>query len=177
MRNYRIYKFYTPLGYPVEITDLAKFCRENDLSYGSMLHVHNKRAKSHKGWYCDKDYKKKDKVYILFNAKGSPHVIKNLAKFCRENDLTYGAVLNVFNGKAKSHKGWYCRKGGTDKNVKTYLFFNPQHEIVEITNLAKFSRDNELNELCMRRLVSGKLKNHRGWYCNINFKKEEPNNE
>lgn len=46
--------------------------------------------------------------------------------------------------------------------VKTQLI-NPNGEVVDITNIAKFARMNNVDEQCIRHLVKGKIKTHRGW--------------
>ena len=47
---------------------------------------------------------------------------------------------------------------------KTYNFISPMGEEVKIENLSKFCRDNaDLDERCMRRVVSGEYSNHKGW--------------
>jgi hypothetical protein len=51
------------------------------------------------------------KTYIFLDSSGSEVVIKNLSKFCRENDLVYSCMRRVAEGYRKSHKGWtFVRK-------------------------------------------------------------------
>ena len=50
-------------------------------------------------------------------------------------------------------------------HAKTYQFINPLGIVVEVFNLAKFCRDNELIHSCMSMLQSGKRKSHKGWTC------------
>ena len=44
------YKLISPKGEIVEIKNLTKFAKENNLSIGCLQHVVNERNKSHKGW-------------------------------------------------------------------------------------------------------------------------------
>lgn len=48
--NSKIYFFYNPQNVKIKITNLKKFCEENNLSYGCMRQLMYKRAKQHKGW-------------------------------------------------------------------------------------------------------------------------------
>lgn len=44
----------SPAGERFTIIGLARFCRENGLDQGTMSRVAGGRAKSHKGWKCEK---------------------------------------------------------------------------------------------------------------------------
>ncbi|QHB42530.1 homing endonuclease [Dickeya phage Ds25CZ] len=48
--NAREFKFMNPEGIVVTVFNLAKFCKENGLSEGSMRHVHSGRNMTHKLW-------------------------------------------------------------------------------------------------------------------------------
>ena len=50
-----------------------------------------------------------------------------------------------------------------DSLGKIYHLISPQEENVEVFNLAKFSRDNQLDKRNLHSVVSGKQKSHRGW--------------
>ena len=49
------------------------------------------------------------KEYIVTTSKGEELCIKNLAKFCREHDLTAPSMRRILNGRQKQHKGWRVR--------------------------------------------------------------------
>ena len=48
------------------------------------------------------------KKYSITNPSGETIVIKNLNKFCRENDLDCGHMVSIAKGLRKSHKGYKC---------------------------------------------------------------------
>lgn len=48
-------------------------------------------------------------------------------------------------------------------NSKTYYFYNPSGLKIEIENLKKFCVNNDLSYGCMRQLIKGKSKQHKGW--------------
>jgi hypothetical protein len=47
--------------------------------------------------------------------------------------------------------------------AKTYKLVSPQGDEVEIYNLRKFARDNDLNCSCMQDVSKGRAKQHKGW--------------
>ena len=166
---YKIYSFITPLDIPIQIENLSKFCRDNDLNYQAMAHVHSGIQHSHKGWY--KTVKPSEpKNYLFFNPQGVPSVTKNLSGFCRDNDLNYHAMLELNNGKRKSHKGWYKTAENKPSDGKKYQFFNSQGVPAITKKLPKFCRDNNLSYHAMLELHNGKRKSHKGWYKTIENK-------
>lgn len=47
------------------------------------------------------------KEYALISPSGEIFLFKNLAKFCRDNNIPYnGAIYGLFKNKEKSHHGW-----------------------------------------------------------------------
>jgi len=64
-------------------------------------------------------------------------------------------------------KGKRClestKKALSEKNSKEYKLISPEGKILEIKNLNKFARDNNLSDKCLRQVVSGRNKSHKGW--------------
>tara|TARA_B110000908_G_C9812017_1_gene253357 strand:+ start:132 stop:506 length:375 start_codon:yes stop_codon:yes gene_type:complete len=46
------------------------------------------------------------KTYIITNPNGEVFIIRNLSKFCRENDLNTGTMCTVAKGIYTQHKGY-----------------------------------------------------------------------
>jgi group I intron endonuclease len=46
------------------------------------------------------------KQWIAINSAGIEQPVKNLAKFCRENNLDKATAVRVAQGKNRQHKGW-----------------------------------------------------------------------
>ncbi len=90
------------------ITNLAAFCRENNLDPTHMVAVAHGRLYSHKGWTYNNDREDLGmKTYTGFiNPNGDCVVITNLQDYCRENELQPAHMYELINGKRKSHKGW-----------------------------------------------------------------------
>ncbi len=101
--------FIDPNGNPVgPITNLANFCRENNLDNTHMVAVAHGRLFSHRGWTFQNGRENLGmKTYTGFiNPEGNRIVIRNLEAFCRENGLQVAHMRQLISGVRKSHKGW-----------------------------------------------------------------------
>jgi len=50
-----------------------------------------------------------------------------------------------------------------EKNSKNYTFINPNGDIINITNLSKFCRENNLNQGLMSSVANGYRNHHKNW--------------
>lgn len=101
--------FIDPNGNPVRpISNLAAFCRENNLDNTHMVAVSQGKLYSHRGWTYQNDRENLGfKTYTGFiKPDGNKTIIRNLAVFCRENNLDAIHMRELISGKRKSHKGW-----------------------------------------------------------------------
>ncbi len=48
--------------------------------------------------------------WLVINSEGNEFKIKNMNKFCRENNLSPAHMSSVAKGKRKQHKGYKCKK-------------------------------------------------------------------
>lgn len=55
------------------------------------------------------------------------------------------------------------KKALSEKNSKEYKLISPEGKIVEIKNLTKFAKENNLSLGCLQHVVSGRNKSHKGW--------------
>lgn len=51
----------------------------------------------------------------------------------------------------------------SNANSKSFTLTNPSGNHIKFTNLAKFARDNNLSEACLRNVIKGRSKEHKGW--------------
>lgn len=125
------------------VTNLKEFCRNNNLNYKSLLNVSRGKAKTYKGWKCDKqtcdnlvsksDYQEqtshtkvfsqshkealsrsKCKQYVVLAPWNEEFIVDNLKKFCYDNELNYKVMLLVANGTRDNHYGWICCRKEVD---------------------------------------------------------------
>lgn len=105
------YKFINPLGQPVEVKHLSKFCEENKLNNGHMWSVAAGNVNHHQGW------RKFDETLIgvkfenrkfhkIISPTGELIIIENMLKFCRENSLSPSLIYQVLRGKRNHHFHW-----------------------------------------------------------------------
>jgi len=79
---------------------------EEHRKYMSFLLTGIKKTKEH----IEKRVQAVSKNWILINPQGQKIEIKNLKKFCRENNLNQSAMGKVASKKQSNHKGWKCIK-------------------------------------------------------------------
>lgn len=166
--------FVDPDGNEVTIYNLFDFCRQNNLDFPSMhrLAKGKSKLKSYKGWSHKNSVRQRDyiKTYDRFiDPDGNPaRPITNLAAFCRENNLDKTHMVAVAQGRLYSYRGWTYDNDREYLGHKTYNgFVNPDGNRVIITNLQNFCRENDLDVIHMRELISGKRKSHKGWKWNL----------
>ena len=167
--------FIDPKGNEVTIKNLFDFCRQNNLDFPSMhrLAKGKSKLKSYKGWSHKNSVRQRDyvKTYARFidpngNAIGP---ITNLAAFCRENNLDNTHMVAVANERLYSHRGWTYQNDRENLGMKTYTgFIDANGNRAIITNLEAFCRENKLQAVHMRQLISGIRKSHKGWTWNLN---------
>jgi GIY-YIG catalytic domain len=102
-------RFVAPSGKSAgKITNLAALCRRHGLTAAHMIAVAHRRIATHRGW-THKDGREAltPKKHLGFvRPDGSRTVIINLARFCRENDLSVVHMHNLKSGIRRIHKGW-----------------------------------------------------------------------
>lgn len=144
----------------------------------------DKRAKARTGKKCSEETKIKiglssAKTYFLISPDNIKREIRNLRKFCSENNLKSDTMYDVVRGKQKQHKGWrlnlekypsitfHPRKR---REGKIYYFISPKGEYLVVRNLAEFCRENNLRDSHMYSVAAGKRDHHKGWILDKNKK-------
>lgn len=54
-------------------------------------------------------YYDQSKEYIVVSPEGKEFKVKNLEKFCLDNNIEKSSLHKVANGESNQYKGWYCR--------------------------------------------------------------------
>ena len=83
---------------------------------------------------------------------------------------TYSKIVGVYQiRRLYNHRGWTYQDDRENLSFKTYTgFINPDGKKVIITNPEAFCRENNLQVVHMRELISGIRKSHKGWKWNLN---------
>lgn len=116
--------------------------------------------------------------YLVIDTRGNQHLVKNLSGFCRDRKLTQSAMIGVMNGLYKNSKGHLCydiRHLNSDEDIKEfsmdkfayitrkYLITTPSGDVIEIDNLSKFCKKNNLIQTCFHKVLSGTKNNLKGF--------------
>lgn len=199
------YSLLSPNHEIITFKSMANFCKENNLDKRSVFALLQGERKvkgqmkivNHvKGWRRVEDYsltpeeiklrdgaiKEKNKQGIKeywFLKDGKIVKIKNLAKFCRENDLLRAPMGNVYYGTGgyKSYKGYVSAKHlqypseepprkqikPNQKNLRHYRLIDPNGVLIEGKNLNNFAQENDLSPSHLRDVISGKRPHHKGY--------------
>lgn len=104
----KIYEFIDPNGNIVKTSNLSQYSVDNNICSSSLYQVATGRIKFYKLYrninfpdYTPKKYK----VYEFISLEGKISTT-NLKKFCKENNLSYSCMLDVYYSKQKSHQGY-----------------------------------------------------------------------
>ena len=85
----------------------------------------------------------------------------------KQSEETRRKISEANKGKPAYNKGVPCPKATKEalstKNSRIYTMTNPCGEVTTIHNLSKFCSDNDLSEACMRHVIAGRNKSHKGW--------------
>ncbi len=110
-----------------------------------------------------KKERRKGKVFGKIVAPdGMIYRVKNLLKFCETHNLRTSGIWELFSGKLKSHRGWKLPVNQPNERICGFVL-SPHNRRYKIGNIRRFCKDHNLTASSVCRLLSGKLKSHRGW--------------
>lgn len=180
--------FINPNGERVTITNLYDFCREHGLSMTGMRALYHGKKPQYRGWtHVGVSPIPKPNHHKVWEGFISPDgilvdPIENLHKFCKDHGLRYSDMHSLYTGKILSSRGWKHIRTAHIVPAREYIgrryegFINPERASVIIDNLARFCRENGVNEDHMRQVYAGIRKSHKGWTC-IRIKQKDAANE
>ena len=113
------YYIKLPTGEIIEIFNLKKYCRENNLNQAGMSLTATRKKNHHKGYqvrfkdpsrffpfYTDEELFRE---YIILSPEGIEYRTNILSKFCKDHGLNAATFSKVYMGHIKHHKGWQIR--------------------------------------------------------------------
>ena len=140
-----------------------------------------KRAKSYQAWinmlrrcYCAK-HQEKNPSYIGCSVSPEWFNYQNFAKWYEENHPSDGKEYEIDKDiKVDGNKVYgpdMCKFVSHSRNsekahAKHYSFISPDGEVVDIYNLRKFCRNNELSQSAMSNVHNEKERQYKGWKKN-----------
>lgn len=107
------YEVINPKGERIKFKNLYKFCKDNNLSKGSLQGVLKGRNYSYKGYMAIPELGRKlkprggvVKTYEFLTPEGTTIKITNLKDWCKQNNLCSTSMYSLANGKSNTYKGY-----------------------------------------------------------------------
>jgi group I intron endonuclease len=190
-----------PNGEEIEVYNMHEFCRNENINLRPecMTRVATGWMNQHRKYKCrykGVSVKEWEKTRIRQNKSGPKtswkgqweikfpdgkiEIINTLTSFCKNNNLSEHCMHKVADGKCYYHKGFMCRRldgvsSFRNKPTKIYVITTPSGEELQIENLTKFCKSNNLSRESMVSLCTSKRdKSHKGYTCKRIYL--EPNN-
>jgi hypothetical protein len=164
--------FISPTGEIYEnVTQIVKFCKENDLCSVNVYAMIKGKCGSVKGWriYYEGIGPLEHRYTVsLISPSGDVYEnIHNINKFCKEHNIEVSAMSEMINGKRnrKSINGWQIYTDGvTPKKKLIILFLSPDGIVHEWSDRISFFCDKHgLHKSSTYAVVKGKRKSVQGW--------------
>lgn len=165
----RSYELLDPNDKLVAGTSISKLQKQTGLFYGSLSSLIRGEIDYYKGWRrADNPNAKSNKILKTFKIESPTGEIietTNLAKFCRENNLSKSALNRVFKGIDQQCKGWKLPGVKIKPNVNACEFKlkSPEGEIFSGFNLRAFATSKNLSYKTLWAVEKGKKKSYIGW--------------
>lgn len=144
---------------------LDQYCPAYNISPDATRNIMSKEA-------AQRASEREAKDYVVKDPSGKEYAIRNLTKFCLENDLSENGMRSVLYGASSNHRGWKCRKPDStyryiNKHTKTWIVVSPYGKRQRIENLSRFCRENHLTTPSMQKVAYGQMSQHKGWRCQL----------
>ena len=121
------------------------------------------------------------RMWIITTPNGEEIIVKNLQKYCRDNNLSRAGLGQVARGICNHSYGYKCRPFNMSKEQwsksltrpdkhghgwkGSYKIITPNGSIVIAKSLTKFCKENNLSQGNMNEVAKGKRKQHKGFKC------------
>jgi len=102
-----------PQGNLHTFLSVKEFSKTHNLVKENVSRLLNCNRTHHRGWTNPNDktirYTSNSKEFMLLSPVGEKFIGKNMAEFCRNNNLRPAGIHRVISGERKSYKGWTNR--------------------------------------------------------------------
>lgn len=162
----------------IEITNLADFCRKNNLKESSFESLLHGRVKFCLGWRCyegvipeTKLFIKKNKIsYDIVNKNGLRFIGDDYRKICKEFNLNKNAIYKLATKRINYYEGWQRydsylngEKPKFGRKQMNYDVVSPEGVRYQGKNARKFCKEKEISLNTINNLKAGKCKTCNGW--------------
>lgn len=167
-------------GNIIEVYNLCKFCKENDLNRGNLIKmIYNKNYKIkhlESQGFCLPETTLEDlkgvpmnkylhNQYTFFHENGDK-ITTTIKDFCKKFNLKRKYISSLIRGgERKSVSGWYLKENNLRINRIKYtkLYFLKENQEVYVEILNDFCVKNNLDYSNMIKVIKGKVKFHKGY--------------
>lgn len=132
------------------ISEKIKFLYKNNPSFVNS----RKNIGSKNGMYQSNRFGELNPMYGKTQSEETKQKISKAAKE-RYKSKTHPRIGNKLSKEKKSQIA--------EKNSKEYELISPEKNLIKLKNLEKFARENNLSVNCLRHVLSGRNKSHKGW--------------
>lgn len=163
-REYMVYNS-KDIKYRVIETKIKDFCFDHGIeNYAGFISMLTGVNQTCNGWYINKKEIIKT-PYKLISPHGQLCCGEDLKIFCKENNFEVSGIRNLLRKEYKSYHGWkaYDENAIPEPMRRIQKFVNPLNEIVITDSVTKLARKENLNKFCLRDVLNGRQKTHRGW--------------
>jgi len=150
---------YDPEGNEIILTNIAQFCRDNNLNHSSFYSMVTRREVSYKGYTLSPNKPKKySKVVRLVDADGIVYEANSVSEFSKKYSIPSKRLSLLINGQIKSYKGY-----SLDNQSKISFKNTVTGEIVSCFKIADFCRLAGVKPSAITKVVHGYRKSHKDW--------------
>jgi group I intron endonuclease len=141
----KIYKIINSDGEVEIFKNITHFALSKNINHSKLRMVLRWKSNHHKG-------------YRKFSEEGVGISTEEFLKNCYISSTLPKQKRNGFSVENLSKL-----KLMSEKIVKTYSFISPSGQIMDITNISKFSKENGLDCSSLIKVAKGKMKSYKGW--------------
>lgn len=166
-----------PLNNIIKVTNLSKFCRNNNLNYLSFKQLVNEKCKSVFGWRLYKGNIPKENYrlkapplpYDLMDLNGVRHQGNNYIQFCKDKGLRKHGIYRLIKYIEKSFLGYVRFEDYQNgyriglQNGHLFDVIDPSGKRYQGVNANKFCREQGISMSVLKELKRGKCKTYKGW--------------
>jgi len=103
-------------------------------------------------------------IFEFLDPLGNYIQVKNLNKFCDENELDTSSMHRVFTGITPSYKGYKSTNPDFHYILETRRIVSPQGELIIFQNTKTFSLEHGISRANLSKVLSGEFAHTKGWH-------------
>jgi len=168
--------FCDPNGIIYSGTNIKEFSRKHKLDPSALSKLNRGIINETNGWTCPAFVPRQrksiaginsvvSKPYKFISPDGTLHEGIGFSAFCKEQNISYSGLYNVWKKKKYQFNGWTNPDSIKKKKVTNYTFISPENKIYNITNLEikNFAETNNLKLKTLQHLRTSTTATYNNW--------------